>query len=333
MTLCSTIGGRVDELTGLTVPMPPALSPAAKTWVVAPTAAVRAATLNAVATMAANADRRSMGHILSRLSALRGVSTLPATVRIPGPRADPSSARFRQRVGPEAVKLCDRGEVQLLLVEDDDSIAVPLARGLEREGFVVRRVTTGAEALAAEGYEMVLLDLGLPDMDGFTVCHELRTRGDVPIIVVTARGDEADRVVGLELGADDYLVKPFGFRELLARIRAVVRRAAPRPVDDLEPRGIGALAVDVRTHRVTVAGEEIALTPKEFDLLALLAEAPGSLYTRSTILEQVWDPHWYGPTKTLDVHVASVRKKLGDPGWIETVRGVGFRLVDPAEDV
>ncbi len=220
--------------------------------------------------------------------------------------------------------------MQVLLVEDDEAIAGPLVRGLEREGFVVRPVRTGTDALAASGHDLVLLDLGLPDLDGLTVCHELRTRSDVPIIVVTARGDEADRVVGLELGADDYLVKPFGFRELLARIRAVMRRTAPRGPDEPDVRGTGDLEVNVRTHRVTVGGEEIALTPKEFDLLALLAEAPGSLYTRTTILEQVWDPHWYGPTKTLDVHVASVRKKLGDPRWIETVRGVGFRLVDPA---
>jgi two-component system, OmpR family, response regulator RegX3 len=219
--------------------------------------------------------------------------------------------------------------VQLLLVEDDDSIAGPMVRGLEREGFSVHRVTTGADALAAAGHDLVLLDLGLPDLDGLTVCHELRSRGDIPIIVVTARGDEADRVVGLELGADDYLVKPFGFRELLARIRAVMRRTA-RPGDEPEVRTLGTLTVDVRTHRVTIGEEEIALTPKEFDLIALLAEAPGSLYTRSTILEQVWDPHWYGPTKTLDVHVASLRKKIGDPRWVETVRGVGFRLVDPA---
>ncbi len=221
--------------------------------------------------------------------------------------------------------------MHLLIVEDDDAIAAPLARGLEREGFTVSRATTGAAALAATGYDVVLLDLGMPDMDGFAICHELRSRSDVPIIMVTARGDEADRVVGLELGADDYLVKPFGFRELLARIRAVVRRTATRPeVLDGEVRSIGTLTVDVRTHRVTLADEELALTPKEFDLLALLAEEPGALFTRTTILERVWDPHWYGPTKTLDVHVASVRKKLGDPRWIETVRGVGFRLVDPA---
>jgi DNA-binding response OmpR family regulator len=220
--------------------------------------------------------------------------------------------------------------VHLLIVEDDDAIAAPLARGLEREGFTVTRVTTGAAALQAEGYDLVLLDLGMPDMDGLTICHELRARSEVPIIVVTARGDESDRVVGLELGADDYLVKPFGFRELVARIRAVTRRVGARPAEDGE-RGVGALVIDVRTHRITLDGEELTLTPKEFDLLALLAEEPGALFTRTTILERVWDPHWYGPTKTLDVHVASLRKKLGDPGWIETVRGVGFRLRARAE--
>ena len=224
--------------------------------------------------------------------------------------------------------------MRLLLVEDDDAIAQPMARGLEREGFEVVRATTGAAALAASDYDLVLLDLGMPDMDGFAICHQLRVRSTVPIIVVSARGDEADRVVGLELGADDYLVKPFGFRELVARIRAVSRRAGDRGPDDLpsEVTTIGALAIDARTHRVVMNDEELSLTPKEFDLLALLAEAPGALFTRSTILERVWDPHWYGPTKTLDVHVATLRKKLGDPRWVQTVRGVGFRLADPAAE-
>jgi DNA-binding response OmpR family regulator len=160
----------------------------------------------------------------------------------------------------------------------------------------------------------------------------------VPIIVVTARSEEVDRVVGLELGADDYIVKPFGFRELVARIRAVARRRAPRAEGDAHPPGertgavtdLGALVVDRRTRRVSVEDEAVVLTPKEFDLLAFLADDPGAVRSRHELLEGVWDPHWYGPTKTLDVHVASLRKKLGDPGWIETVRGVGFRLRVPS---
>lgn len=252
--------------------------------------------------------------------------------------------------------------MRVLIVEDDDAIATPLAKGLERDGFAVDRVATAAHALdrgASTEFDVVLLDLGLPDRDGFDVCRELRARSDVPIIVVTARSEEVDRVVGLELGADDYLVKPFGLRELVARIRAVVRRRAPvAPLDDSAPVNgsvnagangtvngvgnghahpdgrvhpgsvveVGALAVDRRTRRVTVDGDAVALTPKEFDLLAFLADDAGAVRPRQELLENVWDPHWYGPTKTLDVHVASLRKKLGDPGWIETVRGVGFRL-------
>jgi two-component system, OmpR family, response regulator RegX3 len=160
---------------------------------------------------------------------------------------------------------------------------------------------------------------------------------------VTARSEEVDRVVGLELGADDYIVKPFGFRELVARIRAVARRRTPpAPAGEAVaatangnghasaehpcPIEVGTLSVDRRTRRVTVDGEAVALTPKEFDLLGFLVDDAGAVRSRQELLENVWDPHWYGPTKTLDVHVASLRKKLGDPGWIETVRGVGFRL-------
>jgi DNA-binding response OmpR family regulator len=192
----------------------------------------------------------------------------------------------------------------------------------------VARAATGADALDATDYDVVLLDLGLPDIDGFEVCRRLRAGSGVPIIVVTARGDEVDRVVGLELGADDYMVKPFGFRELLARIRAVTRRAQTRP-EEAAPSVVGSLTVDRRTHQTTLDEQALTLTPKEFDVLALLADAPGTVFTRSQILEEVWDAHWYGPTKTLDVHVAALRKKLGDPRWIETVRGVGFRLVEP----
>jgi two-component system, OmpR family, response regulator RegX3 len=149
----------------------------------------------------------------------------------------------------------------------------------------------------------------------------------VPIIMLTAKDSEIDKVVGLELGADDYIVKPFGFRELVARIRAVMRRVGETPQADA-PQVIGELTVDRRARRVFVANEEVMLSPKEFDLLALLAEDPGAVVTRETILEEVWDPHWYGPTKTVDVHVASLRRKLGNPEWIETVRRVGLRLGD-----
>jgi two-component system response regulator RegX3 len=230
--------------------------------------------------------------------------------------------------------------MRVLIVEDDEAIAIPLAKGLEREGLEVDRVESGSDALgtaATKRFDVILLDLGLPDRDGFDVCRELRARSDVPIIVVTARSDEVDRVVGLELGADDYIVKPFGFRELVARIRAVARRRVPRP--DLDGSAmerhtattdVGELVIDRRTRRVLVHDEEVALTPKEFDLLSFLAEDPGAVRSRQELLEEVWDPHWYGPTKTLDVHVASLRKKLGDPHWIETVRGVGFRLSTPA---
>ena len=216
-------------------------------------------------------------------------------------------------------------------MEDDDSIGEPLAAGLGREGFEVDRARTVAEALAADpAAELVLLDLGLPDGDGFALCRTLRARSDVPIIVVSARGEEVDRVVALELGADDYVTKPFGQRELVARMRAVLRRTgraggAPEAAE-LGVVRVGALEVDSRTRRVTVGGEEVVLTRKEHDLLALLAEDPGAVRTRDEILSTVWDPHWYGPTKTLDVHVASLRKKLGDPSLVETVRGVGFRL-------
>jgi len=220
--------------------------------------------------------------------------------------------------------------VRVLLVEDDESIASPLVRGLEREGFSVDHCDRGEgalETLREWPTDVVLLDLGLPDVDGFELCREVRARSSVPIIVVTARGDEIDRVVGLELGADDYVVKPFGLRELVARIRAVTRRV-PRPADPPAAAEVRRLVVDRRTRRVVLDGGEIALTPKEFDLLALLERDAGAVCRRQDIIDQVWDPHWYGPTKTLDVHIGSLRRKLGDPRWIETVRGVGYRLRD-----
>ena len=218
--------------------------------------------------------------------------------------------------------------MDVLLVEDDDSIAVPLAVGLRREGFTVTRAASGEEALAAPEADFVLLDIRLPDVDGFTVCRELRARSDVPIIVVSARGEEVDRVVGLELGADDYVVKPFGLRELVARMRAVSRRKSG-PRDDAGELKAGPLAVDLRAHRITCDGRELAVTAKEFDLLALLVREAGAVVDRERILRDVWNTTWYGSSKTVDVHVASLRRKLGDPTLIETVRGIGFRLRTP----
>jgi two-component system, OmpR family, response regulator RegX3 len=217
--------------------------------------------------------------------------------------------------------------VRVLIVEDEETIAEPLAEGLRREGFEVERAATGAEALAAPPVDLVLLDLRLPDLDGLDVCRELRARSSVPIIVVTARGEEADRVVGLELGADDYVVKPFGLRELIARIRAVSRRARGDSADGVVR--VGELEVDRRARRARLGGRELQLTPKEFDLLSALARDPGAALSRRRLLEEVWETSWYGSTKTIDVHVAALRRKLGDPGWIETVRGVGFRLRVP----
>jgi two-component system response regulator RegX3 len=233
--------------------------------------------------------------------------------------------------------------VRVLLVEDDPSIASSLSESLRSQGFTVEHVTTGRAAIEADDVDVVLLDLGLPDMDGYDVCRAIRARSTVPVIVITARGEELDRVLGLELGADDYVVKPFGFRELVARIRAVTRRSAAAPTT---PAGTesstpdvlvaGPLRIDRRTHRVTLDGAggqtEIAFTPKEFELLSFLAEDPGAARTRADIIEHVWDANWFGPTKTVDAHVAGIRKKLGDQRWIEAVRGVGFRLEVPADE-
>jgi DNA-binding response OmpR family regulator len=215
--------------------------------------------------------------------------------------------------------------VRILLVEDENAIAEPLAEGLRREGFAVERAATAAEALAAGEADLVLLDLRLPDGDGLDVCRSLRERSDVPIIVVTARGEEADRVVGLELGADDYVVKPFGLRELVARIRAVSRRAGRRSADS-ELLQVDEVTLDLRARRASIDDREVQLTLKEFDLLALLMRDAGAVVTKQRILNEVWNTSWYGATKTVDVHVASLRKKLGDPSLIETVRGVGLRF-------
>lgn len=217
---------------------------------------------------------------------------------------------------------------RLLVVEDDLSIAHPLTAGLTREGYEVDLASTAAEALSRPQPDLVLLDLGLPDLDGRDVCRLLRARSQVPIIVVTARGDELDRVVLLELGADDYVVKPFGFRELVARIRAVLRRTAGAVAARAEETTlrVGALHIDLRTRQVSYSSRPVTLTPREYDLLLYLARDPETVLTREQIIAAVWDENWWGSTKTLDVHVASLRKKLRAE-VIETVRGVGFRLV------
>lgn len=216
--------------------------------------------------------------------------------------------------------------MHILLVEDDLSIADSLREGLIRYGFDVDHVTTGSAALAADNPDVVLLDLGLPDMDGLDVCRRLRTHSAVPIIVITARGDEVDTVAGLEVGADDYVAKPFGVREIIARIRAVTRRTSATAQDTEGRLRVGSVEVDTAARRVFCGGEEVPLAPKEFDLLSTLVERPGTVLTRESLIDTVWDTHWFGSTRTLDVHVAALRQKLGGSLTITTVRGVGFRL-------
>jgi two-component system, OmpR family, response regulator RegX3 len=219
--------------------------------------------------------------------------------------------------------------MRILLVEDDRGIAEPMTDGLRRLGYDVTWVQTGREAIAAEAHDLVLLDLGLPDLDGELVTARMRETSQVPIIVVTARSDEIDRVALLDLGADDYLVKPFGFRELTARIRAVMRRVSDRSSSSDEDTVVGRLSISDRTRTVTFDGVNISLTPKEYDLLSYLASDPGAVLSRDEILRSVWDEHWWGSTKTLDVHIASLRRKFGDSGFILTVRGVGYQLAEP----
>lgn len=204
-------------------------------------------------------------------------------------------------------------------------MAQPMIEGLSRHGFDVQWANTGESGIEiARGADVVILDLGLPDRDGLDVCQEIRLRSEVPIIIVSARGQESDRVKGLELGADDYVVKPFSLRELAARIRANVRRrpAANAPVE------IGNVTIDRDTRTVVNDGDELTLTPKEFELLAVLAEQPGRVVPRTELYSRIWDPVWVGSGKSLDVHVTTLRKKLPATLSIEAVRGVGYRLVD-----
>jgi DNA-binding response OmpR family regulator len=216
--------------------------------------------------------------------------------------------------------------VRVLIVEDDPGIAGSLDRGLRRAGYLTATAATVTAARAADPHDVVLLDLGLPDGDGIELCAELRTRSETAILVITARGEEPDRVAALDAGADDYIVKPFGFAELTARIRAVLRRTR---ITETHLLRHGRLSIDTRTRQVTTAGTEIQLTPTEFDILECLATDPGRVVTRQEIIERVWNTRWYGPTRVLDVHIAAIRRKLDDAATILTVYARGFRLGDP----
>jgi DNA-binding response OmpR family regulator len=225
---------------------------------------------------------------------------------------------------------------RILFVEDERAISEPFSEALKRAGFEPVVARTASQALdLAERVEpdLVLLDLRLPDGDGRDVCRELRRTSEVPIVMLTASGTETDRILGLELGADDYVVKPFSSGEVISRIRAVLRRAAWREPDAPGTIAVGELEVDIGARRVTLAGEELKLPRKEFDLLAELVRHAGEVVSREDLMARVWDVNWFGSTKTLDVHIRSLRKKLGDdpgdPAYIETVRGVGFRLIAP----
>ncbi|MEU2996703.1 MULTISPECIES: response regulator transcription factor [unclassified Streptomyces] len=268
--------------------------------------------------------------------------------------------------------------MNVLIVEDDDGVAEALEQALGVQGYHPRRVGTGAEALSSlADVSLVLLDLGLPDLDGHEVCRRIRERSCVPVIALSGRADELNRVMALHMGADDFIAKPFSRYELVARIQAVLRRAGgclhhatgagadPRPARPPVPAApepaappaphvpaareaapeaaretagrrtaqsphlAGPLRLDPRTRKVFLHAEEICITRREFDLLALLISEPETVMERQEIMATVWDENWFGSTRTLDVHVGSLRSKLGNE-WIETVRGVGYRLTVPA---
>ena len=219
------------------------------------------------------------------------------------------------------------------MVEDEQSITDPLSEALVREGFDTEVASTAAKALElAESVEpdLVLLDVMLPDGSGYDVCRQLRSASRVPIIMLTARGEETDRIVGLELGADDYIVKPFSAREVVARIRAVLRRAGDGASEPAAPIDIGPLRLDRARRAAVLDGAQLDLTRKEYELLELLMAEAGSVITRERLIDEVWDVNWFGSTKTLDVHISTLRKKL-EPGLIHTARGVGFRFSSPEE--
>jgi len=228
---------------------------------------------------------------------------------------------------------------RILVVEDEEAISTPFAEALRRAGFeplIAGTATSALELAASEEPDLVMLDLALPDGDGRDVCRELRRRSDVPIVMLTARGTEMDKIVGLELGADDYVVKPFSAAEVISRIRAVLRRSAPRGGAPEKPLRVGELELDPAARIARLGDAELDLSRKEFDLLAELMRKAGRVVSREDLMAKVWDTNWFGSTKTLDVHIGWLRRKLGDdsaqPTYIETVRGVGFRFAAPGDE-
>ena len=237
-------------------------------------------------------------------------------------------------IGVRIVTMAMMSKKKVLVIEDERPIAEPLAEALRREGFDVTlagTATEGLDAFSSQAPDIVLLDVMLPDGDGRDVLRQIRQTSRVPVVMVSARGEEMDRVLGLELGADDYVTKPFSSAELVARMRAVLRRSAAEPPGDAEGSlASGDVTMNLDTRAVTVGDEPVDLTVKEFELLRVLLAHAGRLVKRDELVSEVWDPNWFGSTKTLDVHVSSLRKKLGDdpaaPRYIHTVRGVGFRF-------
>ena len=218
----------------------------------------------------------------------------------------------------------------VLLVEDEENLASLVTAYLQREGYVVVAVSTGADALrvlAAEPVRLVVLDLNLPDMDGLDVCRQIRTRSTVPVVMLTARDEQSDRLAGLDVGADDYMGKPFSPQELVARMKAVLRRSETHEEEELLV--LGDVVVKRAAREVAVAGETVELRPKEFDLLAYLIQNQGVVASRDLLLERVWGYDYEGGTRTIDVHVAQLRRKLARPGLIRTVRGSGYKAAPP----
>ena len=218
----------------------------------------------------------------------------------------------------------------VLLVEDEHNIGKLVRSYLERDGYDVVWTSNGEDALvelSRHPVRIVVLDIGLPTMDGFEVCRRIRARSGVPILMLTARDEEPDRVAGLEVGADDYVTKPFSPRELVARVRAILRRVGDRAPEEVLV--LGPLALQRRSRVVTVAGRPVELTTKEFELLACLLEHPHMVLSRDQLLERVWGFQYYGGSRTVDVHIAQIRRKLGLPSVIRTVRGAGYKAVSP----